>query len=148
MALIEFKNLPDTSTPLTAENLNNNFNELNKINSNRNVLVLNSISETSQTGIKNLGSATIPENGIYLICGYYNPNYYIQTGRELNMYIKRNNNTIFQQNCVVNGAYTLTQNIAVTAELNENDIITFEIYNTAEKPFAVHGGLIHFIKLK
>ena len=32
MALIEFKNLPDTSTPLNAENLNNNFNDLkNKI---------------------------------------------------------------------------------------------------------------------
>lgn len=28
MAIIQFKNLPDTSTPLTAENLNNNFNEL------------------------------------------------------------------------------------------------------------------------
>ena len=32
MALIEFKNLPDTSTPLNAENLNNNFQELEKIN--------------------------------------------------------------------------------------------------------------------
>lgn len=30
MALIEFKNLPDTSTPLNAENLNNNFVDLNK----------------------------------------------------------------------------------------------------------------------
>ena len=29
MALIEFKNLPDTTTPITAENLNYNFNELN-----------------------------------------------------------------------------------------------------------------------
>ena len=28
MALIEFKNLPDTSTPITAQNLNNNFNYL------------------------------------------------------------------------------------------------------------------------
>lgn len=28
MNLIEFKNLPDTSTPLNADNLNNNFNEL------------------------------------------------------------------------------------------------------------------------
>ena len=28
MGLIEFKNLPDTSTPLNAENLNNNFNLL------------------------------------------------------------------------------------------------------------------------
>ena len=29
MALIEFKDLPDTSTPLTADSLNNNFDELN-----------------------------------------------------------------------------------------------------------------------
>ena len=28
MALIEFKDLPDTSTPITASNLNNNFNEI------------------------------------------------------------------------------------------------------------------------
>ena len=28
MGLIEFKDLPDTSTPLNAENLNNNFNAL------------------------------------------------------------------------------------------------------------------------
>ena len=28
--MIEFKDLPDTSTPITADNLNNNFNELNE----------------------------------------------------------------------------------------------------------------------
>jgi hypothetical protein len=33
MSLIEFKDLPDTSTPINAENLNNNFNELNPIGS-------------------------------------------------------------------------------------------------------------------
>ena len=32
MALIEFKDYPNTSTPLNAENLNNNFNELNRAN--------------------------------------------------------------------------------------------------------------------
>jgi hypothetical protein len=31
MALIEFKNLPDTDTAINAENLNNNFNETNGI---------------------------------------------------------------------------------------------------------------------
>ena len=31
MALIEFKNLPDTTTPINAENLNNNFTECNNI---------------------------------------------------------------------------------------------------------------------
>lgn len=30
MALIEFENLPNTTTPLKAENLNNNFNEVKK----------------------------------------------------------------------------------------------------------------------
>lgn len=29
MSLIEFKDLPDTSTPINSANLNNNFNELN-----------------------------------------------------------------------------------------------------------------------
>ena len=29
MALIEFKNKPDTTTPMTADNINHNFNELN-----------------------------------------------------------------------------------------------------------------------
>lgn len=33
MALIEFKDLPDTTTPLTAANLNNNFNECYKADS-------------------------------------------------------------------------------------------------------------------
>ena len=31
MSLITFKNLPDTTTPLTAENLNNNFDYLNDV---------------------------------------------------------------------------------------------------------------------
>jgi hypothetical protein len=32
MSLIEFKNLPDTSTPFTAENFNNNFEYLESLN--------------------------------------------------------------------------------------------------------------------
>lgn len=46
MALIEFKDLPDTTTPLTASNLNNNFNELlSEINDikNRNIYSSNEI---------------------------------------------------------------------------------------------------------
>ena len=36
MALIEFKNLPDTSTPINAENLNHNFNSIAESGSNSN----------------------------------------------------------------------------------------------------------------
>ena len=36
MALKEFKNLPDTSTPINAENLNNNFNSIVESGSNEN----------------------------------------------------------------------------------------------------------------
>lgn len=39
MALIEFKDLPDTTTPITADNLNNNFEELN----NRSIYSFNEI---------------------------------------------------------------------------------------------------------
>ena len=46
MALIEFKNKPDTSSPINANNLNNNFNELdNKIGD------LNNLKTTNKTSI-------------------------------------------------------------------------------------------------
>lgn len=52
MALVTFKNLPDTSTPLNAENLNNNFNELNNKYSelnNKMPSVINNLISTSTT---------------------------------------------------------------------------------------------------
>lgn len=36
MSLIEFKNFPDTSTPINAENLNNNFNSIVESGNNEN----------------------------------------------------------------------------------------------------------------
>jgi len=89
MALIEFQDLPNTTTPLTASNLNNNFNELdskiediystsetitNKKWTNnkpvyRKVLEGTSISGDISTGITNLDVITkmevlVKENGV------------------------------------------------------------------------------------
>ena len=68
MALIEFKNLPDMSTPLNAENLNNNFSELeNKIDK------VGTIYKQEFTGIScamggltNLASLNLPK-GVYVV---------------------------------------------------------------------------------
>jgi hypothetical protein len=50
MALMEFKNLPDTDTPINAENLNYNFNEFN----NRNLAVYNNDTVDPDTALEDL----------------------------------------------------------------------------------------------
>ena len=64
MALIEFKDLPDTTTPVTAENLNNNFEELdNKID--------NLIEEDSWTPTISAWNETAPTLTYTSRRGYY-----------------------------------------------------------------------------
>lgn len=46
MALIEFKNKPDTTTPMTADNINHNFNELDN-----NIGDLNELETTDKTSV-------------------------------------------------------------------------------------------------
>lgn len=51
MALIEFKDLPDTTTPLNASNLNNNFNECYKADTGwQNISYINTYSSYDSTG--------------------------------------------------------------------------------------------------
>lgn len=52
MDLIEFKNLPDTSTPLNADNLNHNFNELNNGIEDLKTDVIDSINELNNKIVK------------------------------------------------------------------------------------------------
>lgn len=54
MALIEFKNLPDTSTPLNAENLNNNFSELEALINTKTITKL--LSSKTTTGSYTISS--------------------------------------------------------------------------------------------
>jgi hypothetical protein len=51
MALIEFKDYPNTSTPLNAENLNNNFNELKEKIEKLNYIVATISNKVTATGM-------------------------------------------------------------------------------------------------
>lgn len=132
---------------IVIQDSNRTLEQISQLNTNKYGFVLSSIAENSDVGNKSIGIYTIPEDGCYLICGYYNPNYYMKTGRELNMLIKKNNDTIFTYNKVINGAYTVTASFCVTAELNKNDVVNFIISNSAAQTYAVYGGIAHFIKL-
>lgn len=68
MTLIEFKNLPNTTTPLKAENLNNNFNSIVESGSNENgnwVKFSDGTMICEATIIKNIEN-TIPWNNFYI----------------------------------------------------------------------------------
>lgn len=146
MALVEFTN--NQAPYINAENLNNNFNELNKINSIIDGITLNTVSVTTDT-TKEVGNYTIAENGTYLICGNIAPNYYNQSGRELNFTIKKNNTPFYVHNGVISGAYVFSSGISTVTDATENDIFTFEITNTDNtKSWAFVGGTIYFVKLK
>ena len=79
MALIEFKDYPNTSTPLNAENLNNNFNELkNKISEIPMKIIAENynIDELKTSGVYGIFNATgtlpngfsITDNNIFVQC--------------------------------------------------------------------------------
>ena len=68
MALIEFKNLPDTSTPLTAENLNNNFEYLDNKFTNSIFSKTERLTEGTAWTAQQVSSITVPK-------GKYNWNY-------------------------------------------------------------------------
>lgn len=67
MVLIEFKNLPDTSTPINAENLNHNFNAVVESGSNNNGYWIKYADGTMiQSGIYTFNGATniaLPNGG-------------------------------------------------------------------------------------
>ena len=74
MALVEFKDLPDTSTPINAENLNNNFNELNNDFNNLNNLQYKTVNgvdiNVSSGTATQLNSITLGK-GFWIIIGMF-----------------------------------------------------------------------------
>lgn len=67
MGLIEFKDYPNTSTPLNAENLNNNFNELAEKNyfvaTSTGSITLNNTVDIPLTKVRSSGTKLTLENG-------------------------------------------------------------------------------------
>lgn len=114
MALIEFKNLPDTTTPINAQNLNNNFNEcgadtgwitLNSVIKYRKIGKIVYIAGLSQNNVTVGGDVyitigTLPTNfkpsnrvdfTVHYIGGIHNgQSNYIDTNGDIKMYLPLN----------------------------------------------------------
>lgn len=119
------------------------------INSNYYEMTLSAVSVQATTSKVSVGSYTIPEDGIYLITGYGQPNYYGQSGRDLNFNIEKNSQNIAYMPTVINtAAYTVTTRISLMAKCNKGDVIRFIIQSTQPLNWAFNGGKVQFIKLR
>lgn len=154
MALIEFKDLPDTTTPLTADNLNNNFNELNNkinnINSYVSTVSLSAVSETTTNDAITVGSYTASEEGLYLIVGHALPNLYGASGRVMYTQIYKNNDSIINLPIIINdSAFTVPVSLNCITHLEKNDVVNIKIQNSdSGKTWASSSSTIYIIKLK
>lgn len=147
MALIEFKNLPDTTTPLTAQNLNNNFNELKP--SIISIKVGDDYSWTSPTqwdaGVIHFDTVLNSYNNSFTL-----ENYGIKIGSNTNMvkvtvrlefygstdqtgiFVYKNN--AYYRNVLISPVDTGTTEVNLTnllVDVQPNDVLTFAIYSNA-----------------
>lgn len=141
---MEWKNLPDTSTPFSADNLNSTNKYVGYV-------LLDDVTLSTTSDETLVGRFIVPEDGFYMITASVNPNYYGESGREMISRIRVNNNNIIA-NCIgiINAyAFTLTQNLIAMEYLHEGDVITCTIQNSVEgKNWAFAGGNMRFLKLK
>ena len=90
---------------------------------------------------------TIPESGLYLITGSVNLNHYGQGGRELNYYLKRNDETFYTDINVHNGEYLVTSSLSYIQEFNKGDIFSITITNSAAVNWMVSPSTIQLLKM-
>ena len=133
----------------TEKSLKSLIEEQSSINSNFAQINLQAIAVNTSTNETLCGSYTIPEDGLYLITGTCNPNYFGVSGREIHTYLKKNDVEIWKQIGVVNtNAYVLSREIAYIGNFNKNDVIAFSIKSTTASNWAFTGGTLRFVKLK
>ena len=133
----------------TEKTLKSLLEDYSSINSNFTQINLQTISVNATSNETTCGSYTILEDGLYLITGTCNPNYYGVIGRELHTYLRKNGEEIWNQVGVINlYAYTLSREIAYVGNFSKNDIVTFSVKSSTESNWAFNGGTLRFIKLK
>ena len=133
----------------TEKSLKSLIKEQSSINSNFAQINLRAIAVNTSTSETTCGSYTIPEDGLYLITGTCNPNYYGVNGRELHTYLRKNGAEIWDQVGVINiYVYTLSREIAYLGNFNKNDVITFSIKSSTASNWAFNGGVLRLVKLK
>ena len=172
MEKITFKDLPSTDTPINSTNLNliqtnteNAINEVqtdvdilleetNNINSSFSSLKTNAVAVTTTTIETTIASQTISDKGYYLLTGTIPINFYgIQTGREIYLRVKVDEEEVFASVFIINSeVYTCSQCICCifeTTSTSSNLKVTIQNNREgSEKQWACNEGTIQIIKLR
>ena len=132
MALIEFKNKPDTTTPMTADNINHNFNELNANVGNLSNLetankssAVDSINSLKEEAIYNVSSSETKCN-----FKYNNKDVYCKT-----VSLAVPNNTAITTSTGIDSSYTIVK-VEIVARASNKTTITI--------PYVTTGGFIRY----
>lgn len=151
MALVEFKDLPDTSTPINATNLNNNFQELtNKWARLKPNLVI-TLTGTSETAIplsidaKN-GNFTVNSNGELVIGSDISKiqisgqlYFYQGTANTKRIFVKKNGTNVIRS---IHSNFNSTSTFDINAKIidvTEGDIIS--VYVTGSNGETIQNGI-------
>ena len=110
-------------------------------------IVTNNVAVTTATTVQ-VGTYTIPSDGLYLITGNVPLNHYGQSGRSLHVQLKKNNEEIFSTSSVINtSAWTVSEGVAYTHEFKKGDVITIHLGSSTATNWSCGIAKFQFTKI-
>ena len=125
-------------------------NYINRINSGKTDILLPAISANNSDAETSITSYTIPEDGLYLITGYGQPNLYGASSRDLAFWIRKNNSAaiIYMPFVINQNAYTVSVSFSAVSSFAKNDVINFNIKSSTTSIWAFNGGKVQIVRLR
>jgi microcystin-dependent protein len=125
-------------------------NYINRINSGKTDILLPAISANNSDAETSITSYTIPEDGLYLITGYGQPNLYGASSRDLTFWIRKNNSAaiIYMPFVINQNAYTVSVSFSAVSSFAKNDVINFNIKSSTTSIWAFNGGKVQIVRLR
>ena len=125
-------------------------NYINQINSGKTDILLPAISENNSNAETPITSYTIPEDGLYLITGYGQPNLYGASSRDLSFWVRKNNSAaiIYMPFVINQNAYTVSVSFSAVSSFVKNDVINFNIKSSTTAAWSFNGGKAQIVRLR
>ena len=107
----------------------------------------NTVAVTTATTVQ-VGTYTIPSDGLYLVTGNVPLNHYGQEGRSLHVQLKLNGTEFFSSASVLNtAAWTVSEGVAYAQEFKKGDIITIHLGSSAATNWSCGTAKFQFTKI-
>lgn len=110
-------------------------------------IITNSVAVTTATTVQ-VGTYTIPSDGLYLITGNVPLNHYGQSGRSLHVQLKKDGIEFFSTSAVLNtAAWTVSEGVAYVQEFKKGDVITVHLGSSAATNWSCGNAKFQFVKI-